>query len=218
MGATSNTTLRFKWTGRVFTDTMLTLPAGCIKPERSLGVCPKCLSASKKRSSHRDIDALLAVLQSEGAPAPAYPTPRLGKGQKMSAGENWALIVFHKHYGGRSSAFLPAEITYMVLHLRSTRTVVCLSLLGMVVWCQVSALEAPGAWTDPAGLLSFPFALASARRLLAQCCHHQCGYGPSLVMVTSRWEAKDGEWQEAPHSFRQMPFPSYMCIMVSPVL
>lgn len=68
MGDTSNATQRFKWTGRVFTDTMLTLPAGCVKPEeRSLGVCPVWLSPSKKRSSHRDTDVLLAVLQSTGS-------------------------------------------------------------------------------------------------------------------------------------------------------
>lgn len=37
MGDTSNATWRFKWTGRVFTDTMLTLPTGCVKLEEGLG-------------------------------------------------------------------------------------------------------------------------------------------------------------------------------------
>lgn len=71
MGDTSNATRRFKWTGRVFTDTTLTLPVGNVKPEESgLGVCPEWLSPSKKRSSHRDTDALLAALQSEAQHQP----------------------------------------------------------------------------------------------------------------------------------------------------
>lgn len=65
-------------------------------------------------------------------PAPASPTPRLGNGQQMSAGDNWALIVFYKPYGGKSPASLPAEMARMFLYLRSTRSVVCLSSLGMV--------------------------------------------------------------------------------------
>lgn len=72
-------------------------------------------------------------------PAPAYPTPRLGKGQETSASENWALIVFYKHCGGRGPALLPDEMTHMFLYLRSTRT------LFTGYGGPVSALEAPAA-------------------------------------------------------------------------
>ena len=73
MGDTSNAMWRFKWTGIVFTDTMLTLPTGCVnEEERVLGVCLGWFSPSKKRSRHRDTDAL-----------PAFPAhaPTESKGQ-----------------------------------------------------------------------------------------------------------------------------------------
>jgi len=52
----------------------------------------------------------------------AFPPPRLGKGQGMSA-SNWALMVFYKHRGGRGAALHPTERAHTLLHFRSTKTV-----------------------------------------------------------------------------------------------
>lgn len=83
MGDTSNATWRFKWTGRVFTDTMLTSPTGCVNEEqRGLGVCLVWFSPSKK-ISHRDTDALppfLYVLPRKQCPTPV-PTLHQGLGR-----------------------------------------------------------------------------------------------------------------------------------------
>lgn len=115
---------------------MLPLPAGCVKAEKGLGVCPEQLSASKKKSSHRDLDALLAVLQSK---AQHWPLPTLHQGLgrvRRCLLVRTGLSVFQKHCGGRGPALVPAEMTHLLLHLRSTRTVVCLSSLGVVAQYQ----------------------------------------------------------------------------------
>lgn len=84
MGDTSNATWRFKWTGTVFTDTMLTLPTGCVnEEERGLGVRLVWFSPSKKKSSHRDTDVLpafLHVLPRKQSPTPV-PTLHQGLGR-----------------------------------------------------------------------------------------------------------------------------------------
>lgn len=136
MGDTSNATRRFEWTGGVFTDTMLTLPAGCVKLEEGLGGASQVAFSAKEEQPQRHWCTAGCPAKQSPTPAPAYSTPRLGKGQEMSAGGNWGLMVFYKHSGGRGPALLPAEMTHMLLHLRSTRTVVWLSSLGMVAQYQ----------------------------------------------------------------------------------
>lgn len=138
MGDTANATWRFEWTGMVFTDTMLTLPTGCVnKEERGLGVCVLGGFLLQRRAATETqmrcrLSHLCSHRKQSPTPAPAHPLPRLRKGQETSASDNGALTVFSKHHGGRGPALCPAEMAHKLLHFRGTRTADPLSSLDMV--------------------------------------------------------------------------------------
>lgn len=155
---------RFKQTGILFTDTMLTLPTGCVNEEEwGLGLWLVWFSLSEKRSSqrHRCTTGFPGhILPQKAKPntSVCLPSAKGHEGAGESARENWALTVFYVDCGGSGPALHPTEMAHMLLHFRSTSVADHFSSLDSAVQYQHWTVEAPGAWMEPARPLSLPFA------------------------------------------------------------
>lgn len=122
-------------------------------------VRPRWLSLPKKRSSHRDTDALLAVLQSKAHTSPCLPCTKAWEG---SGAVCWWELGSHgllQTFWGKGSCFAPCRDDTYAPSPREHQDCGLTLLTGY--GGPVSALEAPGAWIEPVGLLSFPFSLVS---------------------------------------------------------
>lgn len=164
MGDTSNATRRFRWTGLVFPDTVLTLPTGCVSEEES-----RCCT---------DTDVV--------------PASKAGKG---AGGICWWELGSHSVLQtpcGKGCCSTPHRERTHAPSLQEHQEHGPSLFTGCC--CPVLTLWAPGAWMEPAGLLSLSRLLQ--RGSWSTCCHHYpCGdISLSLLMLTPHWETKDGDW------------------------
>lgn len=176
-------------------------------------MCPEWLSPSRRRSSHRDTDALLTLLQSKAQHQP-LPTLHQGLGRVRRC-----LLV----RTGLSESFTNTVREGVLLyhlqrwHLRSFPS------------------GAPGLWSVSPRWVWWPsISTGSTWSLDRACwapllpfCLSLCREAPGIVLSPLVWSITCGGniplrnkgWRVTGGKcdFRRMPFPNYMRIMISPV-
>lgn len=141
--------------------------------------------------------------------------PRMGKGQEVSAGGNWALTVFYKHCVEGVLLYTPQR-NYKCSFTSGAPGPQTLS----PHWMLLPSIDIGSTWSLDGACWAPLLVNTPAERLLEHmlsplplCGHRSVTPGANIALREKRTEIN----LQVVHNFRKMPFPNHVRIMISPV-